>query len=338
MNDEIRYELHVKRVFRIPLLVLQPLLLTIWPLSLLVNPFITDPYQWRYLAVLALMVSASALLIRARTTRMMSLAFTGNIWVIAFAFRVQIDDCGPLGHYWNLPVALLITLSTCGMTYRISDYLITLAGSWLILFIGLDRLAPDTMPGQLVAILVGATLGIGIAYNYVNSHWMRRTYSLKERYRLMAETDALTGIANRRKLLSQLEEALNVSRDLPCHFAMLDIDDFKAINDLWGHQVGDDVLIMLATEIDHLDPALSVGRLGGEEFGILARGMEPQRLVKLLEELRSRLTRHQQQAVTFSAGVARMRPGEPIAELMRRSDEALYQAKRQGKDQVVWIR
>jgi len=336
MDDEIRYERHVKRIFRIPLLVLQPLLLTVWPLSLLVNPFITNPYQWRYLAVMALMVSASALLIMARTARMMSLAFTGNIWMIALAFRIQIDDSGPLGQYWSLPIALLITLGTCGMTYRVSAYLITLAGSWFILFVGNAQLAPATMPAQLVFILVGATLGIGIAYNYVNSHWMRRTYSLKERYRLMAETDALTGIANRRKLLLQLEEALGVSRELPCHFAMLDIDNFKAINDLWGHQVGDDVLITLATEIEHLDPALSVGRLGGEEFGILARGMEQQRLVNLLEELRSRLARRQQHAVTFSAGVARMRPGEPIVELLRRSDEALYLAKRQGKDRVIW--
>jgi len=336
MDDEIRYERHVKRIFRIPLLVLQPLLLTVWPLSLLVNPFITNPYQWRYLAVMVLMVSASALLIMARTARMMSLAFTGNIWMIAFAFRIQIDDSGPLGQYWSLPIALLITLGTCGMTYRVSAYLITLAGSWFILFVGNAQLAPATMPAQLVFILVGATLGIGIAYNYVNSHWMRRTYSLKERYRRMAETDALTGIANRRKLLLQLEEALGVSRELPCHFAMLDIDNFKAINDLWGHQVGDDVLITLATEIEHLDPALSVGRLGGEEFGILARGMEQQRLVNLLEELRSRLARRQQHAVTFSAGVARMRPGEPIVELLRRSDEALYLAKRQGKDRVIW--
>lgn len=336
MDDEIRYELHVKRVFRVPLLVLQPLLLTVWPLSVLVNPFITNPYQWRYLAVMALMVSASALLIMARTARMMSLAFTGNIWVIAFAFRVQIDDSGPLGQYWSLPIALLITLGTCGMTYRMSAYLITLMGSWFILFVGHSPQASATMPIQLLAILVGVTLGIGIAYNYVNSHWMRRTYSLKERYRLMAETDALTGIANRRKLLLQLEDAVRVSSELPCHFAMLDIDDFKAINDRWGHQVGDDVLVALSKEINCLDPALSVGRLGGEEFGILARGVDHQRLENLLLELRTRLAQRQQQPVTFSAGVARMQPNELISDLMRRSDEALYLAKRQGKDRVIW--
>ncbi|MDT3719953.1 GGDEF domain-containing protein [Pseudomonas oryzihabitans] len=336
MDDEIRYERHVKRVFRIPLLVLQPLLLVIWPLSLVSNPLIADPYQLRYLGILVLLLCSVLLLARARSARLMSLAFTGNIWVIAFAFRVQINDCGPLGHYWNLPIALLITLGTCGMTYRISAYLITLAGSWLILFIGLDRLAPATMPGQLVAILVGVTLAIGIAYNYVNSHWMRRTFSLKERYRLMAETDALTGIANRRKLLAQLEEAVRISRDSPCHFAMLDIDNFKAINDLWGHQTGDEVLIALADEISHLDPVLSVGRLGGEEFGILAQGVDQARLDGLLDELRTRLARRPRQAITFSAGVTQAHPGEPITELMRRSDEALYQAKRQGKDRVVW--
>ncbi|KTS77444.1 diguanylate cyclase [Pseudomonas oryzihabitans] len=332
----MRYERHVKRIFRLPLLVLQPLILLIWPLSLLNNPLIDTPYQPRYLAVLVLLLAVTALLCLARSARMMNIAFTGNIWALAFAFRLEMNDSGELGLYWNLPIAILITLGTCGMTYRLKDYLITLSGAWFILFVGQEQLAPATMPRQLVWMLVVTTLAIGIAYNYVNSHWMRRTFSMKERYRILAETDALTGIANRRKLLVELEALIDSSSERPCHFVMLDVDDFKSINDRHGHQGGDEVLIALATAMRTLDPALSVGRLGGEEFGILAQGLSNARLDELLERLRTGLACHPLQPITFSAGAIRMQLGESLSDLLRRVDEALYLAKRQGKDRVVW--
>lgn len=77
-----------------------------------------------------------------------------------------------MGHYWNLPVALIIILGTCGLTYRLSHYLITLAGAGFILFIGQARLIPSAMPEQLVGLLVSVALAIGIAYNHAYSQWM----------------------------------------------------------------------------------------------------------------------------------------------------------------------
>ena len=342
MDDDIRYDQHARRILRLPLLVLQPLLLTLWPLSLLSNPLIANPYQLRYLGIMALLVGVSALLVvtvllgRARSTRMMIFAFAINIWAMAFAFRVQIDDCGPLGLYWNLPVALLITLGTCGLIFRLSGYLLILAGSWFILFVGQERLAPETMPWQLVWIVIGAALAIGIAYNYVNSNWTYRAFLLKERYRLLSETDELTGIANRRKLLQAVEAALNVSPERSGHFIMLDIDNFKTINDQHGHQVGDQVLEILARTMSTLDPALSAGRLGGEEFGLLAQGLSDQRVTELLSELRNRLKRTQDPQITYSAGVVRLQPQTPLSELLKQADECLYLAKSQGKDQAIW--
>ncbi|MDQ7912550.1 hypothetical protein RCF34_05440 [Pseudomonas sp. 102515] len=79
MDDENRYELHVRRVLRTPLLVLQPLMLVMWPLSLLSNPLIGSPYKPRYFAVMLLLLAVSALLSVVRSARLMSLAFTCNI-------------------------------------------------------------------------------------------------------------------------------------------------------------------------------------------------------------------------------------------------------------------
>lgn len=338
MDNEIRYEQHVRRVLRTPLLVLQPLMLAMWPLTLWCNPLIGSPYKARYLALMLLLLAISALLSVARSARMMSLTFTGNIWAFALAFRIQIQDGGAVGRYWNLPVALIIILGTCGLTYRLSHYLITLAGAGFILFIGQDRLIPSAMPEQLVGLLVSVALAIGIAYNHANSQWMRRTFRLKERYRILAETDELTRIANRRKLLQQLDAARGESGREARHFVMLDIDNFKEINDRHGHQVGDEVLVATARELDRLDPRLEGGRLGGEEFGLLIRGLDEARISHLLETLRERLAEAAPLGIRFSAGALRLAPELSLNELLRQADEGLYQAKRQGKDQVVWPR
>ncbi|WP_273861406.1 GGDEF domain-containing protein [Pseudomonas sp. LA5] len=338
MDDDIRYEQHVRRVLRTPLLVLQPLMLAMWPLSLWSNPLIGSPYKARYFALMLLLLGISALLSVARSARMMSLTFTGNIWALILAFRIQIQDGGALGHYWNLPIAIVVVLGTCGLTYRLSHYLITLAGAAFILFAGQAQLIPAAMPVQLVGLLVGATLAIGIAYNHANSQWMRRTFILKERYRILAETDELTGIANRRKLLERVDAARGESGQAPRHFVMLDIDNFKEINDRHGHQVGDQVLFATARQLDQLDPRLQGGRLGGEEFGLLIRDLDEARVSQLLETLRRRLAEAEPLGIRFSAGALRLTPELSLNELLRQADEGLYRAKRQGKDQTVWIR
>ncbi len=147
-----------------------------------------QPYKARYFAVMLLLLAISALLSVARSARMMSLTFTGNIWAFALAFRIQ--DPG-----WRRRGSLLEPArrphhhpGTCGLTYRLSHYLITLAGAGFILFIGQDRLIPSAMPEQLVGLLVSVALAIGIAYNHANSQWRLRTFRLKERYRILAET------------------------------------------------------------------------------------------------------------------------------------------------------
>ena len=336
MDDEIRYEQHVRHIMRTPLLVLQPMMLAVWPLSLLINPMISNPYQARYFVVMLLLLAISALLSVARSSRMMSLTFTGNIWALALAFRLEIQDGGALGHYWNLPIVLVVILGTCGMTYRLSHYLTTLAGAMLILLVGQHQFAPAAMPPQLVWLLIGAAVAIGIAYNHVNSKWMRRTFRLKERYRILAETDELTGIANRRRLLQQMETARAAQRTSPDHFVMLDIDHFKTINDKHGHQVGDEVLIAIAREISQLHPALQGGRLGGEEFGLLITGLDAVDVDRLLGDLRKRLINAAPLGITFSAGVMRLAPEVSLNELLRRTDECLYRAKRRGRNQVVW--
>lgn len=158
-----------------------------------------------------------------------------------------------------------------------------------------------------------------------------------------ASTDHLTGAMNRMRFMELLtEEIKRTDRyGTPLALAMFDIDDFKRINDEHGHDVGDRVLVELVDlveknirEHDHL------ARWGGEEFMLLAPGCGRAEMASLAEKLRSLIESGapgKSDRVTCSFGVAGYAEGDTSASLLRRADEALYKAKRLGKNAVATL-
>ena len=156
--------------------------------------------------------------------------------------------------------------------------------------------------------------------------------------------DQLTGVLNRRGLEETFEKELSRSlrHDTLLCVALLDIDNFKKINDSLGHAVGDEALIHLATVCrETLRPQDTVARYGGEEFVILlpdtgiADGEVA--LTRLQRELTRRIFLHgnQKTLITFSAGITQVNAGEGQEAVIKRADEAMYEAKRAGKNRVV---
>ncbi len=172
----------------------------------------------------------------------------------------------------------------------------------------------------------------------------RRTEVEYELIRL-ATVDALTGLPNRRHFLDRAERELNRAqrRDIPLSVIYLDIDHFKAVNDRFGHGVGDAVLQTVAGALNgSLRPYDVVGRLGGEEFAVLLpnAALEAAKTVsqRILERVRTQETPTgdgDPVRVTISGGVAQFRPDESIEAALARADAALYEAKRGGRDQMV---
>lgn len=151
--------------------------------------------------------------------------------------------------------------------------------------------------------------------------------------RRLAETDPLTGIANRRTFLERLS-ALADGRDARFSVLMLDLDDFKQLNDAHGHIHGDDVLAEVARLLAaHLRPGDRVARYGGEEFVIMLPGAGLEEAVATAERLRSAVKEGTPTSVSIGC-VERMRD-EPAAMVVRRADELLLVAKRTGKNVVV---
>lgn len=160
----------------------------------------------------------------------------------------------------------------------------------------------------------------------------------------LASTDPLTGLANRRTLMAALQNAgyRGNAKDEGFSFALLDIDHFKRINDGYGHLAGDEVLVRLASRLQNgVRTDDVVCRYGGEEMAILFPGQVLDSATAIVDRLRAEmastplLVGNQVIAVTFSAGVAEWRPNEDLAATIRRADEALYDAKRSGRDRVA---
>ena len=167
-----------------------------------------------------------------------------------------------------------------------------------------------------------------------------------EEMRTAAETDALTGLPNRRAMERRLREgameAMEVGGEL-C-VAMADVDHFKQFNDTHGHLMGDHVLRLVAKVMrGALREGDTVARYGGEEFAVIMPGASPKEAVAVAERIRRSLTgrklfnRQTEESlgeVTMSIGVASYEYGESMEKLVRRADESLYEAKRAGRDRV----
>ena len=155
--------------------------------------------------------------------------------------------------------------------------------------------------------------------------------------------DALTQVANRRGLAHafEAESARHGRGSAPLAVALIDIDNFKKLNDSLGHSVGDEALKSLAARVRAaLRPVDHVARFGGEEFVLLLPATEiaqaQEALTRLQRELTASLFMHdgREVFVTFSGGVTAWRAGEALDAAIERADEALYEAKRSGKNRT----
>lgn len=157
----------------------------------------------------------------------------------------------------------------------------------------------------------------------------------------LSVTDRLTGLYNRRKLddilLVELERAQRTK--LPLSVFIADVDKFKSVNDNYGHQIGDKVLVGVAEimqkEVRKLD---SVGRWGGEEFMGICSNTNLAGASLVAEKLRAAIEAHEFPVVghkTCSFGVAECQPGETPEAMIKRADDALYRAKNTGRNQVI---
>lgn len=189
---------------------------------------------------------------------------------------------------------------------------------------------------HVILFLITATLAGTLA-----SIFAYRTESQRMQLEALASRDPLTGAFNRRTLDDELGIAIADARrqDTACGLAMLDLDHFKHVNDRFGHEAGDQVLVEFTRVIDAaIRPGDRLFRYGGEEFVLLMPDVDAGALAARCDELRRRVSGTLDTPggpITVSIGAAVLRPGESAQAWLSRADAAVYQAKRQGRDRVV---
>jgi diguanylate cyclase (GGDEF)-like protein len=162
----------------------------------------------------------------------------------------------------------------------------------------------------------------------------------EEEIKLLATTDSLTGIANRREFTHQLEKEIERTKryGTPLSLVMYDIDYFKRVNDTYGHDAGDFVLQALTAEVKSNIRAVDiVARWGGEEFMILMPQSDGAAAGGAAEKLRQKIALHpfeQVGSLTVSFGVTAFAPQDDTNAFLKRADDALYQAKENGRNRV----
>lgn len=188
--------------------------------------------------------------------------------------------------------------------------------------------------------LQGAVIMLIVVLTLVLATLAWRSRRTSEAMHRLAMTDELTGVPNRRQVLAELAALQASGRG--CAVLIVDIDHFKSINDEHGHLIGDEILRAVSTALrDIAHEPVKLGRLGGEEFLIASpegHDIAARRLAeRLLARIRSLdLSQHlPSRRLTISIGLTVSTPGDTIAILLRRADEALYAAKANGRNCVV---
>ncbi|HET8654334.1 MAG TPA: GGDEF domain-containing protein [Longimicrobiaceae bacterium] len=203
-------------------------------------------------------------------------------------------------------------------------------------------------PGLYVYMLAGTALAFGL-FGWVLGGRESRLQDTVRRLAELAVTDGLTGLRNARYFHTRLaEEYAEIERTgRPLAVVVLDLDHFKRVNDRFGHPVGDDVLVNTARAIAAATRhGETEARVGGEEFALLLPGSTGAEAMEVAERVRRAIAENEtplphqggeRVRVTASAGVASTAelPGVGAQELVRLADEALYRAKREGRNRSV---
>lgn len=254
-----------------------------------------------------------------RVGRLMSVTMTAGYLTMVSLFGVSVT--------WAYPLLLC--------NFLVADRYVALISSAIVLLVMV--LQSKLFPSE---IEMWSFLATGMLVSFFGLIFASRTEMQRRQLAELAQRDALTGALNRRALREDLDRALSAFREKgePLAMAVLDLDHFKLVNDRYGHDEGDRVLVELVEIIKTtLRQQDRVYRIGGEEFVLVLRVANSAGLEAALDKVQAAI-RGQLQCpsgpVTVSIGAAMLEPEERIRSWLTRADAALYRAKRAGRNRT----
>lgn len=292
----------------------------------------------------------------------------GNEFLLKMTKRLKTAEHQTIAHLGVFLPTALLTYAWLGyaLTANLVIYLLGLFAVLEAQFLGQTKL------GRIIGLLHIGLLAIGLPFGYPHAFpvtpwnlllmagiWgiclyyyghmvfqLIRTHTSEVgKLQSMAATDALTGLTNRRQFNIRLHEEVARARrhETPLTLALFDLDDFKRLNDFYGHPVGDRILRELGRLLRHnIRESDLPARYGGEEFALILPESRESEAYELLERLRLLVAQtvfclpENPLTITISVGVAQLEPRQHTSfELVELADKALYEAKKQGKNRVI---
>ncbi|WP_242390594.1 GGDEF domain-containing protein [Pararhodospirillum photometricum] len=303
-----------------------------------------DPVFLRFHWFFLLSTLVMAIVLRGRRQWMFPVAWYYAVlafanYVMAFFFNVM-DEMRVVWFFLNIPAVHLILGPLAGtVTAAASIAFILLANPLL------DQ--PYSLNGQMTMIIAILYITAFIhAFTAKSISFHHAMVEANQRLHALATRDPLTDLLNSRTYYALGERLLRASQrgGRPCCVLFIDLDHFKRINDQYGHEAGDDVLKTVAGTLRRSVRASDlVGRIGGEEFSLLLPDTALAGALDLGESLRRDIealripTGSLVLGVTASIGVAESTSGQSLAEIQRHADEAMYVAKREGRNRVTTL-
>ncbi len=247
---------------------------------------------------------------------------------ISLGTVASIHAQGAPGQYWYYPFVVACFF----LVHRYHAIGMTVGSLMVVVGLGWTRGSPSEIASFFITGMVCTLL----AYVFASRSEMQR-----QQLETLATKDALTSTNNRHTLLEELETArsLQTRENIHSGILILDLDYFKKVNDSHGHQAGDKVLVDVARLIEaNIRQHDRLFRYGGEEFVILANNITEDFLSMMAEKLRSQVENQLRapggEIITASIGGAMLCPEESIERWFSRADAALYECKKNGRNQV----
>ncbi|WP_342650583.1 GGDEF domain-containing protein [Pseudomonas sp. REB1044] len=326
-----RHEQRIRLLLRQGIIAAQLLVIFTWVLvHVLLLERLSRPGAWVTLAALSGLFLIQTFTVSQRVWR-----FSGLLFVLAAVsgFRLIFEEYPLLYERYALPLTVMAVVGASLLIRGPMDYLVVASLTWLLVW-PFTGSAYDSARWSYLALFVIFSIGLGWINSRTYLRALQVTLDVEQHYRTLSETDHLTGLLNRRALMERFERF--VASHPAGYFMMIDVDDFKRVNDSLGHAAGDQVLCLLARRLKAKAGADYVGRLGGEEFGIILNTEDASRAVawaeSLLQEVRQ--SRDAPAPFTFSAGLVPFVHGQALSDILIHADRNLYRAKRAGKDRV----
>jgi diguanylate cyclase (GGDEF)-like protein len=283
------------------------------------------------------MLAATALTYAARNVRMDALGRFACAAFVALAFHSNVTATQSPA-FWVLPMGVAINVAMAPAFSGYLNYLASAVLVWLIISHGEVSTLLHSPDRNWIVLFVPGSLWLGLLLNLLFARERKKTFLVQQELSRLAFRDALTEIRNRRSFMLALHACRNGLRDSEAWLLLIDVDDFKQINDTSGHETGDQVLIAAAQAIERCADPHVCGRLGGEEFGVVFSGSIQNSYV-LADQICRTVERLEVEGhtVTVSIGIARIAQQIGVPDTFRLADRGLYEAKRQGKNRYVLV-